>query len=106
MPATVPGFEDDAGVMLPTINRITFGSSTVQIVTEPPEQPSELPLVVEGSDDLVATLVTPDIVGIPTDDIALDTIVIGVDGRHDGKCASRRPRARPAWRTPASANHP
>ncbi|WP_337309322.1 hypothetical protein [Candidatus Aeolococcus gillhamiae] len=75
--------------MLTTVNRMTFGTPTVQAAIELSEQPSELPLVVEGSNDLVATLATPDIVGIAAHDIPLDTIVIGVDGSHDAKCASR-----------------
>jgi hypothetical protein len=52
------------------------------------EEPQELPLIVESSNNLMAALVTFRIVSIAAYHVALDAVIGGVHCCHVAKCAS------------------
>ena len=85
--ATVPRFKHHAGVVLLAVNGLACGSATLQLAGESFDQRPELRLIVERNDDLVTAFVTLRVVRIPAHDIALNVVVVWVNGAHDDQCA-------------------
>jgi hypothetical protein len=80
--AAVSRFEREAGVVFQRVDGLTGVAPTLQVGSEPVEQPAELSFVVERGDDLVAAFVTLRIVRIPAHYIALNSVIFRVHGRH------------------------
>ena len=80
--AQVSRFEREPRVVFRRVYSLTGIAATLQVPREPVEQPAELALVVERSDHLVATFVTLRIVRIPAHDVALNSVIVRVYGRH------------------------
>ena len=85
--ATVPRFKHHAGVVLLAVDGLACGSATLQLAGESFDQRPELRLIVERNDDLVTAFVTLRVVRIPAHDIALNVVVVWVNGAHDDQCA-------------------
>ncbi len=78
----VARFLDNTAVVLPGIDGITAGPAKAQLVSEGIEQRSELPLIVEGSDDLMSPLTTVGVVGVVAHDVSPEGVVVRVGGGH------------------------
>jgi hypothetical protein len=78
----VPWFEHHATVMLVAVREITCGPAPPELLDKHVDQLPELALVVEGRDNLVATLMALRVVGVVPYDVAQDAVVLRVNRSH------------------------